>query len=113
MGTACSIRATAVRSLQIFQALMPRVTKSDLALLLGRLSNTIAAPDENIQSFTSEIILTLKSLAALSDVDMSLLPQMFWCACACLSITVEREFGQILIHCSQGLTWMTHIPLNS
>jgi hypothetical protein len=95
-GTACSIRATAFRSLQIFRALMPRVTKSDLALLLGRLSNTIAAPDENIQLFTSEIILTLEALVTLGDVDMSLFPQMFWCACACLATTVEREFAQIL-----------------
>jgi hypothetical protein len=95
-GTACSIRAIAFRSLQIFRALMPRVTKSDLALLLGRLSNTIAARDENIQSFTNEIILTLNALATSDDLDMSLLPQIFWCSCACLSTTVEHEFGQVL-----------------
>jgi hypothetical protein len=96
-GTACSIRATAFRSLQIFRALMPRVTKTDLALLLGRLSNTIAAPVGNIQSFTSEITLTLTSLAESDDFDMSLLPQVFWCAVAGLSTTVEAEFGQILL----------------
>ena len=95
-GTACSIRAIAFRSLQIFRALMPRVKQSDLALLLGRLSNTISAPDENIQSFTSEIILTVNAVAALGDLDGSLLPQMFWCACACLSTTVQQEFAQIL-----------------
>lgn len=95
-GTSCSIRATAFRSLQIFRALMPPVTKSDLALLLGRLSNTISAPDSNIQLFTSEIILTLNALAASDDLDRSLLPQMFWCSCACLSTTVETEFGQVL-----------------
>jgi hypothetical protein len=64
--------------------------------LLGRQSNTIAAPEENIQKFTAEIISTLNALATLGDIDMSLLPQMFWCACACLSTTVEHEFGQIL-----------------
>ena len=95
-GAACSIRATALRSLQIFRALMPRVTKSGLALLLGRLSNTIAATDENIQSFTSEITSTLTSLVVSHHLDMSLLPQMFWCACAGLATTVETEFGQIL-----------------
>jgi hypothetical protein len=95
-GTACSIRAVAFRSLQIFRALMPRVNKSDLALLLGRLSNTISASDGNIQSFTSEILSTLNALAIVGDLDVSLLPQMFWCAYACLSTTVEHEFSQIL-----------------
>lgn len=95
-GTACSIRGIAYRSLQIFRALMPRVKQTDLALLLGRLSNTISASDENIQSFTSEIILTITALANAGDIDKSLLPQMFWCACACLSTTVQQEFGQIL-----------------
>lgn len=95
-GTSCSIRAIAFRSLQIFRALMPPVTKADLSQLLARLSNTIAAPDTSLQSFTSEIILTLIALAESSDLDISLLPLMFWCACACLSTTVEREFGQVL-----------------
>lgn len=95
-GTSCSIRAIAFRSLQIFRALMPPVTKADLSQLLARLSNTIAAPDIFLQSFTSEIILTLIALAESSDLDPSLLPLLFWCACACLSTTVEGEFMQIL-----------------
>ena len=95
-GTACSIRAIAFRSLQIFRALMPRVNKADLALLLGRLSNTIASEDENIQLFTAEIILTLRSLADRNDLDPALVPQLFWCACACLSTTVESEFKEVI-----------------
>ena len=95
-GTACSIRAIAFRSLQIFRALMPRVNKADLALLLGRLSNTVASEDENIQLFTAEIILTLRSLADLNDLDPSLVPQLFWCARACLSTTVESEFNEVV-----------------
>jgi hypothetical protein len=96
-GTACSIRATAFRSLQLFRALVPRVKKADFALLLGRLSNTIATPEENIQSFTSEIFLTINSVVASSDLDKSLLPQVFWCTVACLSTTVEQEFNQTII----------------
>ena len=96
-GTACSIRATAFRSLQLFRALMPRVKKADFALLLGRLSNTIASPEENIQSFTSEIFLTINTVVASNDLDKSLLPQVFWCTVACLSTTVEQEFNQTLI----------------
>lgn len=95
-GTSCSIRAIAFRSLQVFRALMPPVTKADLSQLLARLSNTIAAPDTFLQSFTSEIILTLIAVAESRELDLSLLPLLFWCACACLSTTVEREFGQIL-----------------
>ncbi|PPR02256.1 hypothetical protein CVT24_011605 [Panaeolus cyanescens] len=96
-GTACSIRATAFRSLQIFRALMPRVKTADLALLLGRLSNTIAAPEENLQSFTSEIFLTLKAVSMAPDLDLSLVPQIFWCVCASLSTTVEEEFLQTVM----------------
>jgi len=95
-GTACSIRAIAFRSLQIFRALMPQVNKADLALLLGRLSNTVASEDENIQLFTAEIILTLRSLADLDDLDPHLVPQLFWCAHACLSTTVEPEFKEVV-----------------
>lgn len=93
-GTACAIRAIAFRSLQIFRALLPSTTSSDLALLLARLSNTISAPEENIRSFSNELIHTLKVLGSCNLFDTSLLPQMFWCACACLSTTVETEFLQ-------------------
>ena len=96
-GIACSIRATAFRSLQIFRALMPCVKKADFALLLGRLSNTVAASEENIQSFTSEIFLTINAVASSVDLDKSLFPQVFWCACACLSTTVEQEFNQTVL----------------
>lgn len=95
-GTACAIRAIAFRSLQIFRALLPSTTSSDLALLLARLSNTISAPEENIRSFSNELIHTLKLLGSCKLFDTSLLPQMFWCACACLSTTIETEFLQAL-----------------
>ena len=95
-GTACSIRAIAFRSLQIFRALLPGTTSSDLALLLARLSNTISAPEENIRSFSHELIRTLKVLGSCNFLESSLLPQMFWCAHACLSTTVEAEFLQAI-----------------
>jgi len=103
-GTACSIKATAFRSLQLFRALMPRVKKADFALLLGRLSNTIASPEEGIQSFTSEIFLTINTVVASNDLDKSLLPQVFWCTVACLSTTVEQEFNQAIILLDSILT---------
>ncbi|TDL24591.1 hypothetical protein BD410DRAFT_896782 [Rickenella mellea] len=95
-GTACSIRSIAFRSLQIFRAVMSRVTQADLALLLGRLTNTVAGPDTNIHLFTAELILTLRNLAEADNLDQSLVPTLFWCAYACLSTPVEAEFGEIV-----------------
>ncbi|KAI0053212.1 hypothetical protein FA95DRAFT_1674602 [Auriscalpium vulgare] len=95
-GTACSIRPIAFRSLQLFRALSPGTSATDFALVIGRLSNTIASPEENIQTFSAELIQTIKSLSTYPVLPEPLLPQMFWCACACLSTTVEAEFLQVL-----------------
>ncbi|VDC07396.1 unnamed protein product [Peniophora sp. CBMAI 1063] len=95
-GTSCSIRAIAYRSLQLFRALMHTSTQNDMALLLGRLSNTVAATDEHVQAFSTELLQTLTSLTSCDRGDTSLLPQIFWCACACLSTTVEDEFLKVL-----------------
>ncbi len=91
-GTACSIRPVAFRSLQLYRALMPRIGPTHVGMLLGRLANTIADEDLAIQSFNVEIISTLTTLASSRDLDPSQLPQLFWCAVACLSTTVETEF---------------------
>ncbi|KZT36733.1 hypothetical protein SISSUDRAFT_926525 [Sistotremastrum suecicum HHB10207 ss-3] len=95
-GTSCSIRPIAYRSLQLFRALMVDAGDANLALLLGRLSNTISDPDINVQRFAKEILLTLLELARQSDLDVALLPQFFWCAAACLSTTVESEYLYVL-----------------
>ncbi|KAF8589139.1 hypothetical protein K439DRAFT_1383766 [Ramaria rubella] len=95
-GTACASRPIAVRSLQLFRVLMPKVNRSTLAGLLGRLSNTVADPDESIQAFTNELLLTLTALARSPELDTALLPQYFWSAYACLSTTVEVEYAQAL-----------------
>ncbi|KAH0581896.1 hypothetical protein H2248_011576 [Termitomyces sp. 'cryptogamus'] len=96
-GTTCSIRATAFRSLQIFRALMPKVVQRDVAVLLGRLSNTISDEDDNLRSFTTELLRTLTAQTTSGDVNWTLLPQIFWCTCACLSTTNEDEFTQVLV----------------
>ncbi|KAG5220380.1 Cell morphoproteinis protein [Salix suchowensis] len=95
-GTSCSIRGFAFRSLQIFRAILPRTCASDIALLLGRLSNTISSADENIQMFTSELIQTLSALVSSKDLESTFLPQLYWCCCAGLMTTVQREFVQVL-----------------
>lgn len=93
-GTTVSIRSVAFRSLQVFRAVLPPIGKVTLSQLLARLSNTIAAADTSLRSFTSEILQTLQAVVASDQVEKSFLPKMFWCACACLSTTVEQEFAQ-------------------
>ena len=95
-GTSCAIRPIAFRSLQIFRALLPRVSQQDLAHLIGRLSNTIAAPEPNLHPFTAEMIITLASVAKSDNLDSTLLPQLYWCAVGSLSTPVEAEFIQII-----------------
>lgn len=91
-GTACSIRPVAFRSLQLYRALNPRIGPTHVGMLLGRLANTIADEDDAIQSFNVEILCTLNALASSSELEASQVPQLFWCAVACLSTTVETEF---------------------
>ncbi|KAJ3788761.1 cell morphogenesis N-terminal-domain-containing protein [Lentinula aff. detonsa] len=95
-STSCSIRSVAFRSLQIFRALLPRLKTQQLALIIGRLSNTISASDDAVKLFTTELILTVNAIVSSNNFDMSLLPQIFWCACATLSTTVEQEFAEAL-----------------
>ncbi|KAH9854750.1 cell morphogenesis N-terminal-domain-containing protein [Lenzites betulinus] len=108
-GTACSIRPVAFRSLQLYRALTPRIGPTHIGMLLGRLANTIADEDLAIQSFNVEIISTLTALAGCSDLDSSQLPQLFWCAVACLSTIVETEFLHTL-HLLDAV--LTRIDLN-
>jgi hypothetical protein len=91
-ATGCAVRSIAFRSLQLFRAILPPVSQDDLGILVGRLSNTIAGEDEQLQSYSVEILTTLTALCATPHIDVKLLPQTFWCACACLSTTVEQEF---------------------
>ncbi len=95
-STTCAIRPIAFRSLQLFRALQPKVGQGELGNLIARLSNSIAGEDPSLQDFAVELLITLTSMASSSDLDMALLPQMFWCAMACLSTTVEDEYRHVL-----------------
>lgn len=95
-ATAVAIRPFAFRSLQLFRALSPNIDRSGFDALLGRLSTTIAEDDTKMETFTVELIVTFTSLASSPALDTTLLPQMFWCAVACLSTTVEEEFLRLL-----------------
>jgi hypothetical protein len=94
-GTTCPIRSIAFRSLQLFRVLMPQINRTQLANMIGRITNTISEPERNIQAFTREMLVTFSAIAK-SEVDPALLPPIFWCACACLSTTMEMEFLTVL-----------------
>lgn len=95
-GCDCAIRGIAFRSLQLFRALLPKINRLQLANMIGRISGTVSsATDESLQSFTREVLITYTGLVK-SNLDPDLLPPLFWCACACLSTTVEQEFLTVL-----------------
>jgi hypothetical protein len=57
------------------------------------LSNTIADEDAEIQTFSMEILATLRTLITKLDADkLMALPQLFWTAVACLESINECEF---------------------
>jgi hypothetical protein len=95
-ATACHFRPIACHSLQLYRALSPTPSRSNLDALLMRLSNIIADEDSSTHPFTTELISTLTVTMSSSDLNVSLVPQIFWCGVACLSTTSEAEFQNVL-----------------
>ena len=95
-STSCAIRPIAFRSLQLFKALEPKFGQAEVSNLIGRLSESISGEQPSLQDFTVELISTMSSMASSRDLDLALLPQLFWCSVASLSTTVEAEFGSAL-----------------
>lgn len=92
-ATSCPVRHLACRSFQIFRCVLTSLDQYMLGDMLARLSNTIADEDPEIQSFSMEILTTLKTLIVKLDSDKLLtFPQLFWTTCACLESINEREF---------------------
>ena len=96
-ATSCPVRHLACRSFQIFRCVLTSLDQSMLADMLARLSNTIADDFPNTQTFSMEILTTLKTIiAALEPPDLLKYPQLFWATCACLNTIHEREFMESL-----------------
>ncbi len=92
-ATSCPVRHLACRSFQIFRCILTSLDQLMLGDMLARLSNTIADEDTEIQTFSMEILTTLKTLIAKLDRDKLLsFPQLFWTTCACLDSINELEF---------------------
>lgn len=96
-ATACSVRHLACRSFQIFRCILSSLDKGMLIDMLARLSNTIADESPEVQTFSMEILATLKTIiATLSPTEQLKYPQLFWVTCACLNTVNECEFIETL-----------------
>ncbi|GAW10729.1 hypothetical protein ANO14919_000640 [Xylariales sp. No.14919] len=92
-ATSCPVRHLACRSFQIFRCILTSVDQPMLGDMLARLSNTIADEDSEIQTFSMEILTTLKTLIVKLEPEKLLsYPQLFWTTCACLESINELEF---------------------
>ncbi|KAL9613700.1 MAG: hypothetical protein Q9167_001777 [Letrouitia subvulpina] len=96
-ATSCPVRHIACRSFQIFRCTLSSLDQPMLADMLARLSNTIADEEAEIQTFSMEILTTLKTIiSALEPADILKYRQLFWATCACLHTIHEREFMEAL-----------------
>ena len=96
-ATSCPVRHIACRSFQIFRCILSSVDHGMLADMLARLSNTIADEEADIQTFSMEILTTLRTIiSALEPSHLLTFPQLFWATCACLDTRYEREFDETL-----------------
>ncbi|PGH34597.1 hypothetical protein GX50_02580 [[Emmonsia] crescens] len=92
-ATSCPVRHLACRSFQVFRCISTSLDSRMLADMLARLSNTIAEEETDYQTFSMEILTTLKIIiSSLAPQDLLRYPQLFWTTCACLNTIHEREF---------------------
>lgn len=92
-ATSCPVRHLACRSFQIFRCISTSLDSRMLADMLARLSNTIADEEADYQTFSMEILTTLKIIiSSLAPTDLLRYPQLFWTTCACLNTIHETEF---------------------
>ncbi|KIV99219.1 uncharacterized protein PV09_09083 [Verruconis gallopava] len=93
----CPVHHLACRSFQVFRTILGSLEQVMLADMLARLSNTIADDSAEVQTFSLEILTTMKKIIdALAPADLIQYPQLFWTTCACLDTIHEREFLEAL-----------------
>lgn len=93
----CPVRHLACRSFQVFRCISVTPDLRMLADMLARLSNTIADEETDYQTFSMEILTTLKVIINdLAPQDVLRYPQLFWTTCACLNTIHESEFSESL-----------------
>lgn len=96
-ATTCPVRHIACRSLQVYRTLNPVFTQRLLADLLARMSNTISDIQVDVQGFSIEILVSLKSsIKTLNGKKLIFYPQLFWATVAALQTTIENEYQAAL-----------------
>jgi Cell morphogenesis C-terminal/Cell morphogenesis central region len=96
-ASTCPVRHLACRSFQVFRCVSVTLDLRMLADMLARLSNTIADEQTDYQTFSMEILTTLKVIINdLDSQDVLRYAQLFWTTCACLNTIHEREFSESL-----------------
>lgn len=97
-ATSCPVRHLACRSFQLFRCILSSLDQQMLSDMLARLSNTISDEESDIQTFSMEILTTLRAIIeALAPQDLIQYPQLFWTTCACLDTIHEGEFMESLL----------------
>jgi hypothetical protein len=97
-ATSCPVRHLACRSFQLFRCILSSLDQQMLSDMLARLSNTISDEESDIQTFSMEILTTLRAIIeALAPKDLIQYPQLFWTTCACLDTIHEGEFMESLL----------------
>ncbi|KAJ4368077.1 Cell morphogenesis protein PAG1 [Neocucurbitaria cava] len=97
-ATSCPVRHLACRSFQLFRCILSSLDQQMLSDMLARLSNTISDEESDIQTFSMEILTTLRAIIeALAPEDLIQYPQLFWTTCACLDTIHEGEFMESLL----------------
>lgn len=96
-ASVCPVRHLACRSFQVFRCIFVKLDAILLSDMLARLSNTIADEHADYQTFSLEILTTLKVvIAGLEQKELLKFPQLFWTTIACLNTIHEREFFESL-----------------
>ncbi|KAI4200372.1 MAG: hypothetical protein LQ346_002382 [Caloplaca aetnensis] len=96
-ATSCPVRHIACRSFQIFRCTLSSLDQPMLADMLARLSNTIADEEKDLQTFSMEILRTLKTIiGALEPADLLQYRQLFWATYACLHTVNEQEYVETM-----------------
>ena len=96
-ASVCPVRHLACRSFQVFRCISVKLDSIILSDMLARLSNTIADEHADYQTFSLEILTTLKVvIAGLDTKGLLKFPQLMWTTVACLNTIHEGEFVETL-----------------
>jgi hypothetical protein len=96
-STICPVRHLACRSLQIYRCLLTPLDTAVVSELLSRLASSVGADEPITQSYTMDILRTLRTIIlSIPSNNTKLLAPLFWTTWTCLSTINEIEFLEAL-----------------